>query len=83
MSFVFKQDPSFIFNCSVAEVDIHKARDEHEHDEESPNQHMDLVFFLKQEARHSDSNVVAAWSVRVTVFLEILEGYLISENLRR
>ena len=47
VSLVFKKHSSLIFNCSVAKIDIHKARDDHKHDEESTNKHMDLILFLQ------------------------------------
>ena len=82
MSFVFKQDSSFIFNCSVAKIDIYKSRDKHKHDEKCTNEHLDLVFLLKKESWHSNSNIIAARTIRVSILLEIFISSFVSKNLQ-
>lgn len=44
---------------------------------------MDLVLLLKQESRHGDRDVVAAWTVWVSVLLEVLVSSLVGEDLQK
>ena len=44
---------------------------------------MDLVLLLKQESRHGDRDVVAAWTIRVSVLLEVLVSSLVGEDLKK
>ena len=44
---------------------------------------MDLVLLLKQESRHGDRDVVAAWTVGVSILLEVFVSSLIGEDLQK
>jgi hypothetical protein len=66
---------------AVSEVEVYSAWNKNKKHEESAQQHLDLVVLLQQETRHSNSHVVAARTIRVTVLLEVFTRSLISQNL--
>jgi len=78
---VLYQYAVFILRRGVSKVDVEEAGDDNEQDEEGAEEDGDLVFFLQEEARQGDCNIVVAWAVGVAVLFEIFIRGLVSKDL--
>ena len=81
-SFVFKQDPAFVFNCAVCKVNVDQSRDNNQQDEKCAQENLNLVLLLKQETGHRDRHVVVTGAIRVAVLQEVVTGCVVCQNLQ-
>lgn len=67
---------------AINETYVKQARDYNKQNEECTNKHLDFIVFFEQETRQGDGDVVAAaWTIWVSILLEVFSCNIISEDL--